>query len=180
MITLIAIDPGVHECGVAVFRGKKLERGSLETCADWIDLSHTYAGIVVERPEYQGARTQNAKIQTTMNLCWSGSKMAYYIAGAVDGDVKEITPTQWKGQLPKPIAHAHLWEVLTVAERELLGGIATADAIADAQRKGAAKRWPPGYNPYPKRFTMHNVLDAVAIGCVELGRLTLVGGERGG
>jgi hypothetical protein len=68
--------------------------------------------------------------------------------------------------------------VLTVQERALLGGIATSDGIEKAIQKGAQRRWPEGYQPYPKSFTIHNVLDAVAIGCVELGRLDL-GSARG-
>jgi len=84
----------------------------------------------------------------------------------------EVTPSAWKGTEPKPQHHARLWEVLTPEERAILGGMATARAIADAVRKGALSRWgKPGASYYPRSFTTHNLLDAAALGCWHLGRL---------
>ena len=127
--------------------------------------------VVVERPEYQGARTSGARPIDLMNLAWSGALLAGAVVG-LGATLHERTPTQWKGAEPKPRCHARLWEALDVEERRVLGGERTAAAIEAALEKGALRRWQiAGAACYGAKFTAHNLLDAAAIGCTFLGRM---------
>jgi hypothetical protein len=63
--------------------------------------------------------------------------------------------------------------VLTREEKALLGGDATRLVIEAAVEKGARERWKKGGSAYySKNWTMHNVLDACALGLYYVGRMT--------
>jgi hypothetical protein len=64
-----------------------------------------------------------------------------------------------------------LWDVLTGAEREVLGGADTFRRIAAAVQKGALDRWGKPGASYYGAWTGHNLLDAAALGAYQLGRL---------
>lgn len=169
---IIAIDPGVHACAGAWFHTGTLRGGvaALKYPAPYTELGVTH--VVVERPAYQGVRTQSARPQDLMSLSWEGAKLAGLIAGATGAHFVELEPSAWKGSEPKPVHHARLWSVLTDAEREILGGAATGLVIANAVDKGARERWKrDGAAYYPRTWVMHNVLDAVALGATYVGRL---------
>jgi hypothetical protein len=176
---LISIDPGVAGagCACAAFNNETLEAvwfrrasrapGLSERLADPCDV------VVVERPELQGRRTRSARPQDLMSLAWEGALLAGTYVGRDNATLVELTPRQWKGSVPKPICHARLWRVLSIAEQNILGGMATEIAIEKAVEKGALNAWGrPGVSYYPKAFTVHNLLDAAGIGCFYLGRLT--------
>lgn len=192
MIT-IAIDPGVHKCACAAFREGVL-------CEVWFETAIGHAPtrrdasaptpepraaqplrlepvhVVVEMPEYQGARSSKSRTQDLLALSWHGAMLAGQFAGRDAAPVFAYTPSTWKGSTPKPMHHLHLWRVLSDAERHLLGGARTLAAIDKACTKGALSRWSkPGVTYYPRSFTMHNLLDAVALGCYHLGRFQLGG-----
>jgi hypothetical protein len=173
MTRIIAIDPGVKHCAVACLDSSKLIWVEFQTAAkaiaDTDDL--TVAACVIERPAYQGARTQAARPEDLIALAWSGALLAgaYAASGA---ELHEVTPQAWKGSLPKPVHHAKLWAVLSNEERELLGGLRTYDMIERASEKGALERWKkPGAAYYPRTWETHNLLDAVALGMWYVGRL---------
>jgi hypothetical protein len=128
--------------------------------------------IVVERPEYQGERTQSARPQDLIALAWAGARAAAYAAGESTAEIIELTPSKWKGTEPKPIHHARLWAILSAPERAILGGDATGAAIEAAVERGAMSRWSkPGVAYYARSFKTHNLLDAAALGAHYLGRL---------
>jgi hypothetical protein len=128
--------------------------------------------VIVERPALQGDRTRAARPQDLMNLAWSGALLAGAYVGATHAELIEYTPQEWKGSEPKPVQHVRLWRVLTFEERAVLGGAKTWAVIEAARKKGALNRWArPGASYYPRKFTTHNFLDAVALGCYHLGRL---------
>lgn len=159
MIT--AIDPGVAQCAYADFRDDVLTRVGFDPPGQRPDV------VVVERPEYHGARSNAARTQDLIALTWEGAAAAYRFGVLV----VEYGASAWNQKRPKPITHHRLWAVLDDAERALLGGDATHDAIKRAIDKGAAKRWVSGSRWYPASFQTHNLLDAAAIGCVYIGRL---------
>jgi hypothetical protein len=172
---LLAIDPGSAGAGnaVAVFVHRKLAgawfervdamcRHALEACR--LDT------IAVERPDYQGQRSDQACVIDLINLAWSGAMLAGAYAGRDGAELVEYTPRQWKGSEQKPIHHARLWTVLDAGERAVLGGAATERRILEARERGALKRWAPNVKWYGS-WSGHNLLDAVALGCVHLGRL---------
>lgn len=176
MTELLAIDPGVRDkCACALFIEDELKSVWFEAHAD----ARRYTGapplallrVVVERPEYHGARSDAARTQDLLALSWAGAALAYAYGGAADAPVIERGVGEWKGSEPKPVMHARLWRVLSDAERALLGGGATHAAIAKAVEKGALRRWKAGGVWYPRKFVAHNLMDAAALGSWELGRL---------
>lgn len=190
--SLLAIDPGYRGDGNACahFAGGVLDaiwfervktfkpgqvRGARRT-----DMWQRSAGsldlVLWERPEYQGERSDLARTQDIINLCCSGALLAGAFAGRDGCPIIELTPTEWKGSEPKPVQHNRMWKILSAAERKVLGGAATFKVIRAALEKGAMKRWKiTGADCYPKSFTMHNLLDAAALGCHYLERLPKVG-----
>lgn len=165
---IVAIDPGVTRSAYAAFdeRGRLLSVAFAAPPCEGVDL------VVVERPGYHGARSNAARTQDLIALAWEGAAAAYRFGAPVI----ELSASGWNHSLPKPVVHSRMWKVLTDAERETLGGDATAARIERAVTKGAAKRWATGGKGghwYPASFAGHNLLDAAAIGCVYLGRVKL-------
>jgi hypothetical protein len=165
--SLLAIDPGAAHPGpaCAYFDDTRLVH---------VEFSYTPSfavdHVVIERPEYQGARSQAARVQDLLALSWAGAKCAYIAVGR-GATPHEYTPSARTGQEPKPVHHSRLWAVLDTNERRVLGGDATARAIEAALDAGARRRWPAGYAAYPRSFKTHNLLDAAALGAFFLGRL---------
>lgn len=185
----LAIDPGVsgYGCACAAFAGGRL-------AASWFEragrsdphketpphglVSIAFDVIIVERPVLQGDRTRAARPQDLMALAWEGAMLAGMYAGRDAARVIEWPASDtrdgrgWKGSEPKPVQHARLWRILDPDEREIIGGDRVGAAIMAAREKGALNRWGrPGASYYPRAFTEHNKLDAVALGATFLGRL---------
>jgi hypothetical protein len=171
--TLVAIDPGFAArgkgCAVAVFldgvlactcfaRPETVSANTLSVCA---------AEVVWELPQVD-ARTR-ASVPAIVQLAATGGTLAGLFAGASGGRVVAVTPTQWKGNVAKPVCHSRMWARLAFAERAVLGGDATAARIEAAKRAGALARWAPGEHYYGS-WSGHNTLDAVALGVWRLGR----------
>jgi hypothetical protein len=178
--SFVAIDPGYAKrgggCAVATFVGAHL------SCAGFYRPEH-FSGsvfprhgdldfVLVEQPQYEGGttgRSTKCNPATLMQLSWEGALLAGMYAGAAGCPVIAKTPRQWKGSTPKPVQHVALWAVLSLEEMRILGGAKTGWAIEAACEKGALKM---GFE-YPSAFVTHNLLDAVAMGCKHIGRLTL-------
>ena len=178
---IIAIDPGYavkgDGCAVAIFTSSAIPNTILlrGTCFDRPEIVRdrciaieSIVRVIWECPQLD-ARSRRAT-PAVVGLAATGGELAGLYAGANAGTIERVTPAQWKGSVPKPIAHARTWRVLTPHEREILGGATTEAAIAAAQKKGALDRWgKDGARYYPARFTMHNLLDAVGIGLWAIG-----------
>lgn len=189
---ILGIDPGHAGQGnaCAAFEGGRLvstwfERVTTYTAAPPppdprnLKARGSFRVIVVEQPVYQGERSNRARPADLMNLSWSGALLAGAYAGRDGAPIAALPANDsggvrgWKGSEPKPVMHARLWEVLTPEERAIMGGDRTWAAIAKAREKGALNRWGrPGASYYPRTWVRHNELDAVALVCVYLGRLT--------
>lgn len=177
---LIAIDPGYSAKGdgsaCALFVGGRL-------LATWFAWSArpwgvpdraipTRCTVVLELPQTRRRGTgAQATAETLIRLTAEGCLLAGIYAGASGGRIELVTPSEWKGSVPKPIQHKQLWAQLSDAERALLGGDATLRQILAAVDRGAAQRWPAGRTWYPHNWAGHNELDAVALGCTHLGRI---------
>lgn len=177
MMNMIAIDPGYGKrsggCACALFVQGTLEFTWFVRPSDVAPLERDIALVVVEQPQ-QDARSWGVPPATLIRLSWDGALVAGLYAGLHGADVKAVTPSQWKGSVPKPVQHGKVWPLLSDSERELLGGLATGLAIEHATEQGARERWRRrGGEYYPSAFRMHNLLDAVAIGLVEVGRFRL-------
>jgi hypothetical protein len=170
---IITIDPGVHACAVAYLENSHVQAYDITNRVDramlgTLNVTH----VVVERPEYQGLRTQSARPADLMALSYAAGVMAGTIAGTTGAHLVELAPSTWKGSEPKPVHHARMCQLFTADERLVLGGDATLRVIEAAVEKGARERWKKGGAAcYPRAWTMHNVLDAVALGLFYVGRM---------
>lgn len=125
--------------------------------------------VIVERPEYQGARSDAARAQDLMALSWAGAQAAYSVGCNV---VREYTPGEWKRSEPKPPQHLRLWEdCLTDTERKLFPPD-TRKRVMAAAEKCALHPGRPGADYYGrgKGSEVHNLLDAAAMGLAFVGR----------
>lgn len=178
MSTILAIDPGVANrgCAYAVFSNGGLVRTGFARPEGAIAGLDDVRTVAVERPEYQGAKSDAARVKNLIDLAWVGAALAYLYAGVYAAEVVEIVPSRWKGSLHKPQCHAMVWDALCAREAAVLGGDATYAAIERACEKGASQKWrKPGGDYYPRSFLRHNELDAVGIGLYALDRLNLTG-----
>lgn len=166
MSIIYAIDPGVALCAVARIFSSRLDAVWYEAPEGFQNLDFSEALlVVVERPEYQGARSDAARTQDLMALSWAGARAAY----SLGVEVREVTPREWKGSTPKPVHHMRLWEdCLTEDERKLFAPD-TGKRIMAAARKCALSPGRPGASYYGK-WDGHNLLDAAALGLAFVGR----------
>lgn len=173
------IDPAadLNHCACALFDGPQLAQVgfymALPLCAIPVHGGHD-AEIMVERPEYQGQRSDAARVQDLLDLAWTGARLAYAIAGtwglAITG-VCEVTPSQWKGSIAKPPHHARNWSQFTAAEQKLFPA-GTGKRIDTAAEKYALSPGKPGASYYgrAKGSEVHNLLDAAIMGLWANGR----------
>ncbi len=172
---MIAIDPGKNSCAVAEALRRSLSGIKNHEPSDtrYLDADHD---VIWERPQCDG---RDFTVDDAIAVTAAGATLAGRIAGRT-GTIREVTPREWKGSIPKPVHHSRLWRILTDAERALLGGGATSVAIVDACERGAADGWAkPGARYYRVRelatvgglLIDHNILDAVALLMFGLGRL---------
>ncbi len=135
---MICIDPGVKACGVAIFYNGTLSRAFYapkEKCKLAI-----WEPMIIEMPRiYPGSGQQKGDLNDLLNL----AAVVGYFEGST-GDVKRVFPSEWKGNVPKPIMTKRILSRLTVEE---------STRIENAGAK------------------THNIIDAVGIGLWKLGRL---------
>lgn len=174
-VTLVAIDPGYGRrsggCAVAVFAGVALVRATFER-PETVRAETLRCGareVVWEKPQCDARSRVIAP--TLIELTAAGATLAGMFAGACGCACVAVTPSTWKGSVPKAISHGRLWAVLDDHERAILGGADTLAIIESAKRQGGASRWPAGKTFYPATWNTHNLLDAVALGATRMGRL---------
>lgn len=167
---ILAIDPGVELCACAWFDDACLRRIEFHAahkvrgaCSRIPDL------VVVERPEYQGARSDAARTQDLLALSWAGAKAAYRVGAP---EVREVTPSEWKGSEAKPPQHARMWTMCLTDDEKKLFPADTGKRIMTAARKYALHPGRPGAEYYGrgKGSEVHNLLDAAALGLAYVGR----------
>jgi hypothetical protein len=158
-VDLLAVDPGLRGCGVALFNDGQLQHaeyvigsaagvraGAWQPMAEAVRLWATYrtledTTLVVELPQvYVRARSKGDPNDLIDLAAVVGALVAYFPVGAT-----VYLPAEWKGQVPKEIIHARAASALSAWETR---------QITYPKRKGLA----------------HNVLDAVALGLCHLGR----------
>jgi hypothetical protein len=121
--------------------------------------------VVVERPEYQGARSDAARVEDLMALSWAGAQAAY----SIGAPVIEVSPRRWKGTEAKPPHHMRLLDVLTPAELKLFPAETRKRVVAAAERYALSPGKYPSAKAYGK-WDGHNLLDAAALGLWHVGR----------
>jgi hypothetical protein len=148
-VSLIAIDPGVHRVGLALFDGEEL------TFANLLDVPNEGFGfpipfpraprVVLEVPRIYPASRQKGDPNDLLALARIvGRLQEHYLAAGAD--VELVEPRTWKGTLPKEAMTERIRGRLSAEERARVAPVA--------------------------RSLEHNVLDAVGIGLHALGRLS--------
>lgn len=155
---LLAIDPGVRGCGVALFRGGVLEQAvyleghtNAQRAGAWLAMVAAVVEFVGMRAVYQLA-TELPQVYVTQRAKGDPNDLIQ-LAAVVGGlsqafrqvEQKVYLPAEWKGQVPKEIVHTRA-----------LGRLAPEEQGRISCRK---------------KTMLHNVLDAVSIGLKFLGRL---------
>jgi hypothetical protein len=161
---LLAIDPGVHDVATAWF-----EDGILRQVGFWAARKpspcRAYGRAIVEIPQFD--RRPSPQV---IELAVAGA----YLAGSAAETCRFVTPSEWKGSVPKPIHHCQIWTALSEAERACFPQD-TNDRILAARMKGARDAWRKDgarYYGKGKGHEVHNLLDAAGLGLFELGRIT--------
>lgn len=176
MSDLFAIDPGVRQCAVAVAANSNLVDTRMVPSHEMPRPSSPYCDVILEKPQADG---RSMTTDDAIALTEAGANLARAVAGR-EHSVRAVTVREWKGGVPKPIHHARLWAVLTDAERDILGGLATARAIQLACERGAVDRWAKDGKLFYRARELptvdglkitHDILDAAALLMFGLGRL---------
>jgi hypothetical protein len=163
---LLAIDPGIRGCGMAVFDHGMLAEaayvvnpckegnGAAEasSMASWVVgtiLGRWYVSeIAVEWPRVYAARIREGKTKEDPNdLLALTAVDAAIVALLAPATAKSYAPSDWKGQMDKDVCHARVVTRLSSSE------LAVAETGARAAKSKA-----------------HNMYDAVGIGLHHLGR----------
>jgi hypothetical protein len=171
------IDPGYSRsgrgCALAMFYWDALEAVWFERFSEQSPAKRCNVKLSVVQWEQPQADGRNADGDVLIRLASEGASLAAAYAVVCGGRVESVTPHAWKGSKPKPVQHAAVWRALTNQERECFAQPENvAGAISKAVSKGALERWKrPGAAYYPRSFPEHNLLDAVAMGLVQLGRI---------
>ena len=163
---MIAIDPGYAKRGqgsaCAYFVGRTLTAVWFARCPPPLPPdAWNWAKVVWEQPQVD-QRTRIAVVEI-VRLAAEGGTLAGYYAGLRRAEVVPVTPSSWKGSVPKPINHASLWKALQPDERALFPPDTEA-RIQRAVEKGALERWKRPGAVYYGTWDAHNLLDAVGIG----------------
>lgn len=155
---LLAVDPGLRGCGVALFSGQNLIRcaylrGSKDAKdgAAWACMAQEvweWAGadatrIVSEFPKVYSAGKSKGDPEDLLQL----AGVVGALSALFSGTVQVVRPYEWKRQVPKDIMTSRIINRLTGPEGEVA-------------RHGM-----------PARSYQHNVWDAIGIGLHALGRI---------
>lgn len=152
MRTLLAIDPGLHSCGISLWNN-----GSLVNAALVPNLDSTWTGMalgikeyiasfltyvsngVIEIPQvYRHGKGDPEDLIQLAGVCGA-------IKGVLGGSWTDVKPREWKGQVPKEVMVQRIQKKLSTIE---IGAVVL-----------------------PQKSLAHNVWDSVGIGLWSLGRL---------
>ncbi len=139
---ILAIDPGVHSCGMAWFgAGKQLLRAVYAPAHECL-VQGLPKELIIEMPRiYPGSGQQKGDLNDLLDL----AAIVGQVEAWVNADsVVRVFPAKWKGQVPKKIMAERILSKLSANER---------DAIVHVGGKD------------------HNTIDAIGIGLWSLGRL---------
>jgi hypothetical protein len=169
-MNLCAIDPGYarsgHGCALAFFDCGNLRGIGYARDDDSLKLLRIPPVDLVIWEEPQFDRRSMVNPGNIVHLAGVGGVVAGWIAGYIGARIESVTPSVWKGSVPKPIHHKRVWSSLDSTAQALLGGDAAKADIDRAVLLGASSRWANDGAAYYKtaKVVDHNILDAVALG----------------
>ena len=181
-----AIDPGGVRKGCSL---ALLENRELIAVAPVVRLNElgpwACDRVVVERPQQDG-RSRSVPPAILMDLSWQAALLVGGLAVHGRAEIVEYTPDDWKGQIQKAQQHANMIEsgALTQREIDVVGAMCGPfglweSEVFEARRKGALSRWARHANAhYPTKSRLSDVLDTVALGLFDAGRITKDGKRK--
>lgn len=168
-VTLIAIDPGLRGCGLAVFKAGKLYRAEYvrnhdksnrgpvahmvmaeaiaHAAQDCVGYATTPNHVTVEFPQIYSGPQKGIDMNDLLDIAGVASACMATVAAWLaiqDSDCRWSLPAGWKGNIKKEIMTNRILASLTDAERGLIVSAGAKD---------------------------HNTVDAVGVGLWQLGRL---------
>lgn len=120
---LVAVDPGVHASGLAVFTDGLLSAAYYTgdpTVLDWVPAD---AKVIVELPQVY--RHGKGDPNDLVDLAFAAGRITRRFEL-----VATTRPGQWKGQTPKAVHHARVRKALLPAEEDVLARAQVARAKA--------------------------------------------------
>lgn len=150
----LAVDPGAHSAGWAVFTDEAL------TGVHWTESMRVSAllyemftfpvdGLAVEVPQIYVARMGAPPSDLVDVALTAGQVIGAAVIKQHDVRIQTVLPSAWKGQVPKELVHQRLREKLSPEELAVLA--------VDLKSIAASRR--------------HNALDAVGLGLWALNRM---------
>ncbi len=166
MSYLLAVDPGIRGCGVAVFYEGVLEHAAYvenpykrdsdaaaagamaHEIVEWAHLDgQPHVHIAVEWPRVYASRIRSGASKGDPNDLLALCGVDAAIVALMDRSSTSYAPSEWKGQMKKEACHARIKTRLSPLE---------AEVVAKAEKAA--------------RSMSHNMLDAVGVGLFHLGR----------
>ncbi len=120
MNRLVAIDPGKHASGIAVFSNSLLTAAYYTndtSVLSWVD---PFTPVIVEIPQVYVVSKGDPN--DLIALAFAAGRITRMFS-----DAQTVRPAQWKGQLPKEVHHRRVTKALVDAEVQVIA------------RSGAAK-----------------------------------------
>lgn len=158
---MIAVDPGLKECGVAVFKKDRLvecflvQSDNQDTTANINDRILAMAEklrLVIKKRKPSTVVVERMEPRGNLSAAWSSLIDLAMIGGSVAGYVSKVVylrPSLWTGKRSKGPNHLRIQRKLTDEEREVL-----AEGLVDCPKDNEKE-----------------ILDAVGIGLYHLRRL---------
>jgi hypothetical protein len=153
----LAIDPGKHACGGALFFGTSLVKAAYLKGPEvvyefWRESAAAVAhplNLILEQPMiYPGSAQQKGDLNDLLPLMLVDGQIIGLFQSRVGGfrqfSHRLVYPYEWKGQMPKAAMNKRVLKTLTETERSRIESVGAKD---------------------------HNTLDAVGIGLWAVGRL---------
>jgi hypothetical protein len=164
---LYAIDPGVHKSWCSRFERGRLVSVFYLHSTTMPDKLQDADLVLWERPQVD-ARTR-VSVPAIVDLAVEGATIAGIMAGVLGCPIQAVTPSTWKGSVPKPLHHARLIQALNRSEVAILpeGSQDRIRAACAAMRNRPGR---PGATYYGS-WDGHNALDAAGLGAWKVGRL---------
>lgn len=136
-LNTLAIDPGLRDCGLALYTGHKLVRAVLARSSNkadrgpyaWRDMAmvaHAWVVqqgvlpdvVVIEAQQIYPAKFQKGDQDDILQLAGVGGALAYAFRNA--SEMYSYLPRIWKGQVPQSVFAKRILSKLTIPELSLI------------------------------------------------------------
>lgn len=182
---LFSVDPGLRECGCALFEDGKLAKAAIIASPNrkgrdaraWVAMLDEIAAWLPRKPDKVAAEMMQIYEKSDKNVRNDDLLQLVGIVGGVIGLCLDATctvyrPKVWKGNVKKRIHHQRIWSILDYEEQLVVTRYMK-------QRADKGMKSPETYleacefctgDDYPNDL-IHNVFDGIGIGLYALRRM---------